>query len=1195
MIPSHSPLKITLPSLPLCHSHHHLFPVAADIESFITRWQNSGAAERSNYALFLSELCDLLGVDRPDPSVENNQHNAYVIDRAFTRIEKDGSTAPVYLDLYKRGHFVLETKQGSSGTSGKVGHGKRGTKTWDKALEKAYHQARDYIGAIPSHEGRPPFLIVCDVGHLIEIYAEFSGTGGTYLRYPNPANHRIYLEELRDPAKRELLRQIWTDPHSLDPSKHAAKVTREVATTLASLATSLEKDGHDPTVIATFLQRLLFTLFAEDVGLLPKQSFEDLLIKAVAAPQGFSVLITQLWNEMATGAAFSTVILQEVPHFNGGLFENPTALPLAKEQIEILLQAAKQDWKEVEPAIFGTLLERALDPAERHKLGAHYTPRSYVERLIEPTLLAPLRRQWDATRAAAAQLHDKDEDKKARTEVENFHKHLTALRILDPACGSGNFLYLALARLKELEAEVLDLLEELGGNRMLEMDNTKVRPSQFYGLEINGRAAAIAQLVLWIGYFQWHQKTTGTADTNDRPLLPKQNTILNQDAVLAYDEMIPRTDPETGKVRTIWDGRTTKPHPVTGKEVPDETARKTLFDYTNPRRTEWPEADYIIGNPPFLGASRMRDNLGDGYAESLRLAWKKHKPNSWDFVMYWWHQAAELVRDGKAQQFGFITTNSIHQTFNRRCIEPFLANEKKPVSITFAIPDHPWVDSADGAAVRIAMTVANSGNLQGKVCEVIAEVEIEDGEHQVTLNRISGKIAANLKAGANTTISASLNSNSDISCPGVKLHGSGFIVDGEQAKSLGLGRINNLDQHIVGYRNGKDLTTTPRNVMVIDLFGLTSAEVAQRFPETYQHVLNLVKPERDQNNRATYRDNWWIFGEPRGNFRPALAGLPRYIATVETSKHRFFTFLDQSILPDNMLVNIASDDAAYLGILSSQIHVTWALTTGGRLGMGNDPRYNKTRCFETFPFPDLPEGTLKKRLRDLGEQLDSHRKTRQAEHPDLTLTGMYNVLEKLRKEEPLTDKDKVIHDQGLVTLLKQIHDQIDQATYEAYGWSDLWQWQQDALRGTCYDPEDETTSQLEVEPGKLNEAIAPYLEKYEQILLQRLVDLNHERAAEEAQGKIRYLRPDFQDPEGTQRATEQDLALPASQKALVQATTQKLKWPRVLSEQVATLQPLLSELGPDPALLSQAFGKKSPKREKEIHEIIETLRTLGQL
>ena len=482
-----------------------------DIEAFISRWQNSGAAERSNYALFLSELCDLLDVARPDPSSEHNEANDYVIDRAFTRNDKDGKASTVYLDLYKRGHFVLETKQGSSGEGDKLGHGKRGTVGWDKALDKAYQQARAYIHDLPADHGRPPFLIVVDVGHCFDLYAEFTGTGGNYLAFPNPAHRRIFLEDLRDADTRQVLRSIWTEPHTLDPASHAAKVTREVADTLAQLAASLEKAGHHPEIIATFLQRILFTLFAEDVGLLPEKSFEKLLEQTAKTPQGFVVLITALWKDMAVGTEFSSVLMEKVIYFNGGLFENPTGLPLDAGQIDLLVAAARQDWKEVEPAIFGTLLERALDPRERHKLGAHYTPRSYVERLIEPTLMQPLREQWDAVKTAAAVHHDADHDDKARAEIEKYHRHLCTLKILDPACGSGNFLYVALARLKELEAEVLDLLEALGGDRTLEMDSSKVRPTQFLGIELNARAAAIAQLVLWIGYFQWHHKTTGKA------------------------------------------------------------------------------------------------------------------------------------------------------------------------------------------------------------------------------------------------------------------------------------------------------------------------------------------------------------------------------------------------------------------------------------------------------------------------------------------------------------------------------------------------------------------------------------------------------------------------------------------------------------------------------------------------------------
>jgi len=1178
---------------------------AESVNQFITRWEKSGAAERSNYALFISELCDLIGVERPDPATPDNAENSYVIDRAVTRSDKDGKKTTVYLDLYKSGHFVLETKQGASAeathpdqaplldvapATQKTGHGKRGTKAWDKALEKAYHQARAYIRDLPSDEGRPPFLIICDVGHVIELYSEFTRSGGTYLRFPDPKNHRIYLEDLRDPEKRELLRKVWTEPMSLDPSTNAAKVTREVADALARLATSLEKDKHDPQIIALFLQRLLFTLFAEDVGLLPEKSFEDLLLKVKKNPEGFPVLITQLWKDMATGAKFSAVLMQEVFHFNGGLFENPSALPLNSDQITLLIHAARQDWTEVEPAIFGTLLERALDPRERHKLGAHYTPRSYVERLIEPTLMQPLRDQWMAVKAAAAVYHDVGNDKKARGEIEKFHYYLTHINVLDPACGSGNFLYVALARIKELEAEVLDLLEELGGNRMLEMDSTKVRPTQFHGIEINERACAIAQLVLWIGYFQWHHKTTGKADTNDRPLLPKQQTIINKDAVLEYDERIPRKDSETGRIITIWDGTTTKPHPATGKEVPDETARKALFDYINPRRTAWPEADYIVGNPPFLGNKRMRDGLGDGYVEALRAAWKKHKPNSWDFVMYWWHHAAELVRDGKAQRFGFITTNSIHQTFNRRCLEPFLANDKKTVSITFAIPDHPWVDSADGAAVRIAMTVAQKGANEGVLRNVFHEKILDDSEISVETSPTKGLILPNLKIGVNTLLAEPLISNENISSLGFILGGKGFKVSLDLAN-----RINAQAQLAFPIWNGNDLTDGWAGNYVIDAHGLTESQLASASPLAWQHLKNTVYPIRQTNNDLKLRTNWWLFRRANTEYRTITKDLDLYIVTVETAKHRIFKIMSGIDRPEHKLVVIGLSDYASLAILSSFVHVTWALTNGSKLGP--TPVYAKTRCFDPFPFPNLLDEELKYRLRDLGERLDAHRKARQAEHPDLTLTGMYNVLEKLRKEEPLNDKDKDIHDKGLVTLLKQIHDDIDQAVYQAYGWTDLWQWQQDAMCGTCYDPETDMVTQLELDANtSIYEVTQEFREKYEQVLLQRLVDLNHERAAEEAQGKIRYLRPDFQNPEGTQTTqTEATLTPTAKKTATKQAQKVKAKWPKTMPEQVTSIHSLISTIGPDPEALDLTFGRANKKRRAQIEQILATLQALGQI
>ncbi len=1193
------------------------------IDRFISRWESSGAAERANYALFLAEFCDLIGVPRPEPTSPDPEKNLYVFERAVTRRHPDGSTSAGFIDLYKARHFVLETKQGANDpgvadpdaagpkSAAKSGHGRRGTAAFDRALERAFHQARAYITSLPAAEGRPPFLIVCDVGHSLDLYAEFSGTGGHYERYPDPRHHRIHLADLRRPEIVERLRLVWIDPHALDPSKKAAEVTRDIAGRLARLAKSLEGDGHDPQAIAGFLQRCLFTMFAEDIGLLPEDAFSDLLAKLGDDPRGFPVLVGQLWSEMATGTAYSTLLFREIAHFNGGLFQDTAALPLTPAQLAMLADAAGTDWSAVEPSIFGTLVTRALDPRERHKLGAHYTPRAYVERLVRPVVVDPLRQEWDAVRIAAASLHreadtieadaDAGEEKakallaggkgeaakrtgaaaaKRRSEavkkvaealalVTDYHRRLCAVRVLDPACGTANFLYVALEHMKRLEAEVLEVLAALGGDATLEMEGHKVRPSQFLGIEISARAARIAELVLWIGYFQWHRRTTGRADTNDRPLLPRDKPIEHRDAVLAYGEKTPRRDPETGAVVEIWDGHSTKAHPVTGKEVPDESARIVVYDYGNPKRAEWPQADYIVGNPPFIGASRMREALGDGYTEALRRAWKGDVPESADFVMHWWARAAALVAGGKAKRFGFITTNSIHQTFNRRVLEPFLADAKRPLHLAYAIPDHPWVDSADGAAVRIAMTVGAAGKGEGLLEKVVAETTQEGGENDVTLSGREGVIAANLQVGADLTACGALRANENIANHGVIRGGGGFLVDSIELESLGYPNSPGIRKRLRPILNGSDLTGKNRSQWVIDLFGLSESEVREQFPELYQRVLTQVKPERIKNKRATRRDNWWLFNESVPKWRRMSDGLLRFISTSETAKHRIFVFVDSSVLPEHKLVNIAHSDAAILAILSSSLHVIWSLRAGSWLGVGNDSVYVKTRCFETFPFPDLGEGPLKSRLRDLGERLDAHRKRQQALHPGLTLTAIYNVLDALRAGEALSAKEKQIHDDGLVTLLRQIHDEIDAAVLEAYGWSDL---------AAIADPE------------ALGEEI-----------LARLVALNHERAAEERQGRVRWLRPDYQHPAAADAAPGSPV--PAEEQAeieyeVVTITTAPPSgpmfiWPDKLPAQVELVRSLLAECGPDAAAISSYFGRASKKRQEQIEAILETLRGLG--
>jgi len=354
-----------------------------------------------------------------------------------------------------------------------------------------------------------PFLIICDVGHCFEIYADFSGQGKNYAQFPDRQGFRVYLEDLRSAEIRERLRLIWLDPHKLDPTKIAAKATREVAQRLASVSKHLEeakgKDGkklYDPEAVALFLMRCLFTMFAEDVELLPKGSFRDILKKCADNPALFPRLVGQLWEAMDTGG-FSFALERDVKKFNGYLFKNRSVFALPREEIGELYEAAKADWKQVEPAIFGTLLEQALDPAERRKLGAHYTPRAYVERLVVATVLEPLKAEWANVQATAEIKRSAGDLKGAQAEIRAFHDRLCETKILDPACGTGNFLYVALELMKRLEGEVWEALASLSEQtRFAGYEFKTIDPHQFLGLEVNPRAAAIAELVLWIGFLQ---------------------------------------------------------------------------------------------------------------------------------------------------------------------------------------------------------------------------------------------------------------------------------------------------------------------------------------------------------------------------------------------------------------------------------------------------------------------------------------------------------------------------------------------------------------------------------------------------------------------------------------------------------------------------------------------------------------------
>ncbi|MCG6122135.1 MAG: class I SAM-dependent DNA methyltransferase [Microvirga sp.] len=758
-------------------------------------------------------------------------------------------------------------------------------------------------------------------------------------------------------------------------------------------------------------------------------------------------------------------------------------------------------------------------------------------------------------------------------------------------------LYVSLELMKRLEGEVLEALDALGDDQSrLAIEGETVSPRQFHGLEVNPRAVPIADLVLWIGFLKWQLRTTSLASLPE-PILHAYGTIRAQDAILASEEAVLQRD-EAGRPLSRWDGATTMAHPVTGEPVPDPEARVPLYSYRNPRPALWPEVDFIVGNPPFIGGKDMRAELGDGYAEACWKA-RPHLPGGADFVMHFWDEAAaRLLRKGtkgkpnRLRRFGFITTNSITQVFSRRVIERHLA-AKEPLSLVYAVPDHPWLKAVDKAAVRIAMTVAEKGERDGVIAEVVSEQGLDTDTPEVELEKREGRIRANLAIGADLSAARALIANEAVCSPGVKLHGAGFIVTPEKAQALGIGRVPGLEAHILDYRNGRDLAARPRGVKVIDLDPLGVDEVRERFPEVYQHVLETVKPERDHNNEEFRRQYWWWFGRRHTELRDFLAGLPRYIATVETAKHRFFQFLDAAIRPDNMLVAIGVDSPEHLAVLSSRLHMAWAYASGGWLGVGNDSRYSKTRVFDPFPFPACvdprlpdahPQAPSRDRLRRLGERLDAFRKERLAENAGLTMTGLYNALERLRGIEagldatPLTDEERAIHAAGLVSILREIHDEIDAAVFEAYGWSDL-------------------GADLVGRPGATTPSALrpPPQEAAEEELLARLVALNVERAAEEKRGLVRWLRPDFQIPRlGGKVASPQGEQLFAEFETV--ETKERPKWPADGLDQIRVVRELLvAAPAPVPvdAIAASFDGKLTARRRERVREVLATLISTG--
>ena len=927
---------------------------------FIDKWRASTLTERSASHQHFLDLCELL--DEPKPAEADPTGNTYCFERG-ARKDTGGDG---WADVWKRHHFAWEYK------------GKRAD------LDAAFGQLRLYALALEN----PPLLIVSD---MLRFRIRTNWTNCVSKTY------EFALDDLADAAMRDRLKWAFSDPERLRPGETRQSLTEKAAQSFATLAQSLRERGHDPQEVAHFVNRLVFCMFADDVGLLPGHMFTRMLEQARRIPAHFVDLAGDLFRVMASGGR---VGFETVDWFNGGLFDDDTALPLDRSDIDTVLAASKLDWSEIDPSILGTLFERGLDPGKRAQLGAHYTDRDKIMLLVEPVLIRPWLAEWDAEKAEiAAELERAGAAKslaartKRRNEAERrygvFLNRLRAFTVLDPACGSGNFLYLALQALKDLEHRVQFEAEALGFQRAF----PEVGPANVKGIELNLYAAELARVSVWIGEIQWMRRN-GFAEARN-PILKPLDTIECRDAILTAES----TEPE------------------------------------------WPAADVVIGNPPFLGGKLLITHLGEDYVSRMFATYAGRVPAEADLVCYWLEKAGRQIAFGKAARAGLVATNSIRGGANRRALQA--ATESRRIFEAWS--DEPWV--IDGAAVRVSLVCFSRAGDESVSSARLDGQSVDEIYTDLTARRGG--------AGVDLTGVRRLPENAGVAFMG-DTKGGPFDVAGDQAREwLRLpanpnGRTN--ADVLKPWVNGMDLTRRPAGKWIVDFGWTMAAGDAALYEEPFRWVKEHVYPARQQNRREAYREYWWRHVEPRQGMWGALDGLSRYIATPTVAKHRLFAWCDVRICPDHQLIVIAHDDDTTFGILHSRFHELWSLRLCTWLGKGNDPRYTPSTTFETFPFPpgltpEVPAVEYADDPRAVTVALEAQRLVELRDHwlnPSEWVDWVDEPVPGYPKRPVPRDEDaaKALKKRTLTNLynarpqwLADAHAALDAAVAAAYGWA----------------------------------------------------------------------------------------------------------------------------------------------------------------
>lgn len=910
-------------------------------QEFITKWKAilasppEGAQERALSQQHFLDVCSLIG--HQQPHAEEN----FRFEKPVTKVSGEKGFA----DVWKRGFFGWEYKGPH------------------KNLDRAYVQLKNYSDALEN----PPLMVVSDL-YRIRIHTNFTNSV--------KQEFELNLDDLGDPAALQKLRGLFFDPEKLRPVVTRAVVTKDIADKFAGVAQSIAKRYDDPQRVAHFINRVVFSLFAEDIGILPERLFSKMAETGSKDSAAFTVMCRELFTAMAKGGRAAWV---QVAHFNGGLFDSDDVLELTADEIAMLREAAKTDWSQIEPAIFGTLFERFLDPDKRAQLGAHFTDPATIMRLVLPVVLEPLEKEWAAVRQELAALMKKSEAKggpgtkalkQAQAAYQAFLKRLSEFRVLDPACGSGNFLYLSLRALKDFEKHVRGEAALLGLQPGVLFETG---PHNLHGIEINRYAAELARVSIWIGEIQWMIEN-GYGYTKD-PILGTLEQIETRDAVLNDD----------------------------GSEA------------------SWPSVDAIVGNPPFLGNKRMIAELGEAYTNALRSKFQGRLPGGVELVIYWFEKARGHIESNLCLRAGLVATQAIRKGANRVVLDRIVST----MPIFEAWRDEPWIN--EGAAVRVSLVAFGKGG----------EPHL-DGQPVVGINADLSPATG----GLDITRARSIPENVGKAFQGPVKVGA-FDIPGDVARKwLQLPNPNGRPNSDVlrPWANGQDLTGRPSDTWIIDFGGELSEADAALYQAPFAHVLEHVKPMREAGRREGRKRNWWRHGETVPALRSATASLSRYLATPRVAKHRFFVWLPVAVLPDSRLYAICREDDYTFGVLSSRFHEVWSLANGSRHGVGNDPTYNARDCFETFAFP-LPGSSHGLQISETARQLDQHRQAWLYPlewgdwMPEIVAGYPDRFVPKEGYEGQLRKRTLTILYNEKPAWLQNDQRELDQAVAAAYGWT----------------------------------------------------------------------------------------------------------------------------------------------------------------